>query len=63
MYRSAGLEASNFVAGVDKAYIIIMGISLVFLVALTVIMIWFVYRYHEKRNKVATQIPGSNRLE
>ncbi|HSL85911.1 MAG TPA: cytochrome c oxidase subunit II, partial [Bacteroidales bacterium] len=63
MYRSAGIEASNFVAEVDKAYIIIMGISLFFLVALTIIMIWFVYRYHEKRNKVPTPIPGSTRLE
>jgi cytochrome c oxidase subunit II len=63
MYRSAGIEASNFVAEVDKAYIIIMGISLFFLVALTIIMIWFVYRYNEKRNKVPTPIPGSTRLE
>ena len=63
MYSSTGIDASGFVGKVDMAFMVIIGIALFFLVSLTVIMIWFIYRYHEKRNKVATEIPGSTRLE
>lgn len=56
-------NASNFVEGVDTAFMVIFGISLFFLIAITAVMIYFVYRYHKKRNPKATQIHGSNTLE
>jgi cytochrome c oxidase subunit II len=63
MYSSTGIDASSFVGKVDQAFMVIIGISLFFLISLTIVMVWFIYRYHEKRNKVATEIPGSTRLE
>src|ERR1035437_2727164 len=57
------VNASNFVAGVDKAFLLIMGISFVFLIGLTFTMLYFVWKYNNKRNPVATQIKGSNTLE
>ena len=57
------VNASNFVTGVDKAFFVIMGISFVFLLGLTFVMLYFVYRYNNKRNPVATQIKGSTKLE
>lgn len=56
-------NASNFVAGVDKAFILIMGISFIFLIGLTFTMLYFVYKYNVKKNPVATQIKGSTKLE
>ncbi|MFY9153692.1 MAG: cytochrome c oxidase subunit II [Prolixibacteraceae bacterium] len=60
---SSATNASNFVTGVDKAFIIIMGISFVFLIGLTFAMLYFIYKYNKKRNPVATQIEGSTKLE
>ena len=57
------VDASNFVAGVDKAFLIIMGISFIFLIGLTFTMLYFVYKYNKKKNPVATQIKGSTKLE
>ncbi len=56
-------NASNFVEGVDTAFMIIFGISLFFLIGITAVMIYFVFRYHKKRNPKATQIEGSHTLE
>ncbi|PKP47535.1 MAG: cytochrome c oxidase subunit II [Bacteroidetes bacterium HGW-Bacteroidetes-11] len=55
--------ASNFVTATDTAFVVIIGISVIFLVGITAIMLWFIYRYSKKRNPVATQIHGSNTLE
>lgn len=55
--------ASNFVEGVDKSFVVIFGISLFFLVAITIVMLYFVFRYDKKRNPKATQIEGSHTLE
>lgn len=63
MYSSEITYASNFVKGVDTAFIVILGISFVFLIGLTVVMLYFIYRYNKKRNPVATQIEGSVKLE
>lgn len=52
-------NASNFVEGVDKAFFVILGISIFFLVVLTAIMLFFVFRYSRKRNPKATQIHGN----
>lgn len=56
-------QASNFVSGVDRAFLLILGTCFVFLIGLTITMIWFIYRYNKKRNPQATQIKGSHTLE
>lgn len=63
MYILATQQASNFVSGVDRAFLIILGICFVFLIGLTFTMIWFIFRYNKKRNPQATQITGSTKLE
>lgn len=56
-------NASNFVQGVDRAFLIIFGISLFFLIFLTTLMLVFVVKYNRKRNAKATQIKDSSWLE
>ncbi|AHW59798.1 cytochrome C oxidase subunit II [Draconibacterium orientale] len=56
-------KASNFVQGVDTAFLVIMGISFLFLIGLTVVMLVFIFKYNKKRNPKATQIEGSTKLE
>jgi cytochrome c oxidase subunit 2 len=56
-------EISNFVKGVDTAFYFIIGVSLFFLISLTIIMIVFVIRYNHKRHPVAVQIKDNYRLE
>ncbi|HPF51191.1 MAG TPA: cytochrome c oxidase subunit II [Draconibacterium sp.] len=55
--------ASNFVHGVDTAFLVTMGISFLFLIGLTVVMLVFVYKYNKKRHPKAVQIEGSTKLE
>ena len=57
------VNASNFVEGVDEAFVFIMGVSFIFLIGLTFTMLYFVYKYNQKKNPVATQIKGSTKLE
>jgi len=63
MYSPEVTQASNFVQGVDTAFMVILGISFFFLITLTIVMIYFLYKYNRKRNPVATQIEGSTTLE
>ena len=63
MYSPEITRASNFVQGVDTAFLVVLSISFFFLISLTVIMIYFIYRYNKKRNPVATQFHGSTSLE
>ena len=56
-------EASNFVHGVDKAFLIILGISFFFLISLTTTMLVFVVKYNRKKNAEAVQIKDSSLLE
>ncbi|MDD2797062.1 MAG: cytochrome c oxidase subunit II [Bacteroidales bacterium] len=56
-------NASNFVHGVDNAFLFILGVSLFFLVALTALMIYFVIRYSRKRHPHAVQIKDNTALE
>jgi len=56
-------SASNFVEGVDNAFIIIFSISIFFLVGITAVMIYFLIRYNKKRNPKATQIKENTTLE
>ncbi|MBU1368971.1 MAG: cytochrome c oxidase subunit II [Bacteroidetes bacterium] len=55
--------ASTFAEGVDLSLYIIAGISIFFLIGITAVMIYFVFRYSKKRNPKATNIEGSNTLE
>ena len=63
MYTADPQQASNFVAGVDLAFMIILGISIFFLVALTVIMLVFIRKYRKEKHPKAVQNEGSNKLE
>ncbi len=63
MYSTNQIDASNFVHGVDLAFKIILGISIFFLISITLAMIYFIIRYNRKRNPKATQIEGSTKLE
>jgi len=57
------MGASNFVEGVDLAFKIIFGISIFFLVGITGVMLFFVFRYQRKRHPHARQMKDSNVLE
>ena len=63
MYTAVPQEASNFVAGVDLAFMIILGVAILFLVGLTILMIYFIARYRRDRHPEAIQNEGSTRLE
>jgi cytochrome c oxidase subunit II len=63
MYSSEITQASNFVKGVDTAFLVILAISFFFLIAITVMMLVFIYKYNRKRNPKATQIEGNTTLE
>jgi len=56
-------NASNFVEGVDKAFFIIFGISIFFLVTLTALMIYFVIKYNRKKGVKAVQVKDNMWLE
>lgn len=56
-------NASNFVEGVDTAFVVILSVILFFLVFLTGILIYFIIKYNEKKHPKATQIEGNNTLE
>ncbi|MFA5971446.1 MAG: cytochrome c oxidase subunit II [Lentimicrobiaceae bacterium] len=48
---------------VDTTFAIITGISLFFLIGITAIIIIFIVKYNKKKNPVASEIEGSNKLE
>ena len=49
--------------GVDQAFLIILGFAVFVLVAVTVTMVYFLWRYHFTRNPEPTDIKGSVGLE
>lgn len=55
--------ASNLSAGVDRALIFIFIIAAIFIVGISVMMIWIVIRYNRKKGKPAMQFRGSTLLE
>ena len=57
------MGASNFVEGVDLAFKIIFGIGIFFLVGITAVMLFFVFRYGKKKHPKAEQIRDNNVLE
>jgi len=56
-------KTSNFIDSVDTAFIVILGISFVFLVAITAVMVYFIIRYNRKRSPEPTQIKENVLLE
>ena len=56
-------NASNLVKGVDTAFVVIFIMIFFFLIGITALLLYFIYRYNEKRNPVATQIEGNTKLE
>jgi cytochrome c oxidase subunit 2 len=63
MYNADPQNASNFVAGVDKAFMLILGVSIFFLITLTVVMLVFIFKYKKEKHPNAIQNEGSNKLE
>ena len=56
-------QASTLAAGVDKAFFFILWVSVVLLVVITFLMIYFVVRYHRTRNKIPKDIESNTLLE
>ncbi len=56
-------NTSNFNEGVDLAFAVILGISVIFLVGITAVMIYFVVKYNKKRNPKPTDIKDNTKLE
>jgi len=56
-------NVSNFVEGVDMAFMVILGISLFFLVSITFVMIYFVIKFSRKRNPKSRDVKEDMRLE
>jgi cytochrome c oxidase subunit 2 len=63
MYTADPQYASNFVAGVDLTFMIILGFSIFCLIALTIVMVVFIYKYREDKHPEAIQNEGNNKLE
>jgi cytochrome c oxidase subunit 2 len=63
MYSTTGIDASNFVSTFNTSFYFIAGISMVLLTGLTIVMLYFVFRYNNKKNKVAIQNEGNIGLE
>jgi cytochrome c oxidase subunit 2 len=63
MYSTTGIDASNYVSTFNTAFYSIAGISLFFLTGLTIIMLYFVFRYNKKKHKTAVQNEGNILLE
>ena len=57
------IAQSEFVKSVDFAFFFIIAISVFFLVLITGLMIYFVFKYSRKKNPRATNIHGSVPLE
>lgn len=55
--------ASEYARNVDLVMLYIIGISFVLFAGVVIAMIYLVFRYHKKRNPVATNIHGSTLLE
>jgi cytochrome c oxidase subunit II len=63
MYSTTATDASNFVTSYNIAFYSIAVISLILLLGLTFVMLYFVFRYNNKKNKTAVQNEGNTRLE
>lgn len=58
------LPATVFVEGVDFAFKFIIGVGAFFLLGITAVILYFLYKYNKKKHPVAdTSIEGSTKLE
>lgn len=55
--------SSTFVSEVDQAFLFILIISVIFFVGIVFTMIYFVVRYHHKKNQTVSQSSGNLTLE
>lgn len=55
--------ASNLAEGVDKAFLFILIIAVVFIVGISAFMIWTLIHFSRKKGKAPMQFSGSTRLE
>ncbi len=55
--------ASNLAEGVDKTFVLIFIIAFIFIIGITVFMIYTVIKYSRKKNQKAKQFRGSVKLE
>jgi cytochrome c oxidase subunit 2 len=63
MYSTTATDASNFVNTYNIAFYSIAIISFILLTGLTLTMLYFVFRYNNKKNKTAIQNEGNTLLE
>ncbi len=63
MYSATQIDASNFVEGVDRAFIITLGFSFAFLFVLTFLMILFIIKYRRSKHPKAVQMKGNTKVE
>jgi cytochrome c oxidase subunit 2 len=63
MQPTPGIDASNYVSSFNLAFYFMVGVSLLFMLGLTVLMLYFVFKYNRRKNSKASQIEGSVRLE
>lgn len=57
------MESGNFTYQVDPVFVFVLAVSIFFIVGITATMLFFLFRYHKKRNKVAKDIHGHAGLE
>lgn len=55
--------ASNLAEGVDRAFIFIFSVAFIFIIGITIFMIWMVIKFNRKKKKEAMQFTGSVTLE
>ncbi|HEX2934911.1 MAG TPA: cytochrome c oxidase subunit II [Bacteroidales bacterium] len=55
--------ASNFTDNVDRTFMFTFYVSMFFLVGVTIVMLYFVYKYHKKRRPKSEHIEGNVLLE
>ena len=55
--------ASNLADGVDRAFVFIFSIAFIFIIGISIFMIWMVIKYNRKKNLPAKQFTGSVKLE
>ena len=63
MYSTTPIDASNFVSTFDTAFFFVIGISIILLVGITILMLYFVFKYNRKKHKKAANIEGNTKLE
>ena len=63
MHPTLGTDASNYVSTFNTAFYFMVIVSMIFLLGLTATMLYFIYRYNNKKNKTASHIEGNTLLE